>query len=42
MPLCYGGGVKSVDQVLKIISLGVEKVSINSAALETPLFCLMG
>jgi len=36
MPLCYGGGVKSVDQVLKIISLGVEKVSINSAALETP------
>ena len=36
MPLCYGGGVKSVDQVGKIISLGVEKVSINSAALETP------
>ena len=36
MPLCYGGGVKSVDQVKRIISLGVEKVAISSAAIETP------
>jgi len=36
MPLCYGGGVKSVEQVEKIIGLGVEKVSISSAALENP------
>lgn len=36
MPLCYGGGVKSVDQVQKIIGLGVEKVAISSAALENP------
>lgn len=36
MPLCYGGGVKTVDQVEKIISLGVEKVSLSSAALQDP------
>lgn len=36
MPLCYGGGVKSTEQVQKIISLGVEKVAISSAAIETP------
>jgi imidazole glycerol-phosphate synthase subunit HisF len=34
MPLCYGGGVKSVEQVKRIIGLGVEKVAISSAALE--------
>lgn len=33
MPLCYGGGVKTVDQVERIISLGVEKVAISSAAI---------
>lgn len=36
MPLCYGGGVKTVDQVKKIIKLGVEKVAISSAALDNP------
>lgn len=36
MPLCYGGGVKTAEQVEKIISLGVEKVAISSAAIETP------
>ena len=36
MPLCYGGGVKTVEQVEKIISLGVEKVSLSSAVLDTP------
>jgi cyclase len=36
MPLCYGGGVRTVDQVLKIISLGVEKVAISAAATRTP------
>lgn len=36
MPLCYGGGVKTVEQANKIVSLGVEKVAISSAAIENP------
>ncbi|MEI6756615.1 MAG: AglZ/HisF2 family acetamidino modification protein [Chlorobium sp.] len=36
MPLCYGGGVKTSDQVQKIIALGVEKVAIGAAAARTP------
>lgn len=36
MPLCYGGGVKTCEQVQQIIRLGVEKVSISSAALDFP------
>lgn len=34
MPLCYGGGVKTVDQIQRIVSLGVEKVAISSAAIH--------
>lgn len=36
MPLCYGGGVKTVEQARKILSLGVEKVAISSLAIENP------
>jgi cyclase len=36
MPLCYGGGVKTVKQIEEIISLGVEKVAISSAAIGNP------
>lgn len=36
MPLCYGGGVKTVEQAKRIIGLGVEKVALSSAAIETP------
>lgn len=36
MPVSYVGGIKSVDQIRKIISLGVEKVGMSSAALENP------
>ena len=38
MPLCYGGGIKNVKQVERIISLGVEKVAISSAAILSPVF----
>lgn len=36
MPLCYGGGVKTPEQIEKIVGLGVEKVAISSAALKNP------
>jgi cyclase len=36
MPLCYGGGIKTVEQAQKIFSLGVEKVAISSQAVNSP------
>lgn len=36
MPLCYGGGIKNAKQALQILSLGVEKISLSSAALDSP------
>ncbi len=36
MPLCYGGGVTSLEQFQRIIELGVEKVAISAAAVEQP------
>jgi len=36
MPLCYCGGVKTPEQVERIVGLGVEKVAISSAALANP------
>jgi cyclase len=36
MPLCYGGGIKSVDQAKKIFSLGVEKIALSSILLQSP------
>ena len=36
MPLCYGGGIRTVEQVKRIIGLGVEKISLGAAAAMTP------
>ena len=36
MPLCYGGGVKTIEQAQRIFGLGVEKIAISSAAVERP------
>lgn len=36
MPLAYGGGVSTYDHAMKLFSLGVEKVILNSHAIENP------
>lgn len=36
MPLCYGGGIKNLEQAQRIFSLGVEKIAISSAAISNP------
>ena len=36
MPLCYGGGVMSVEQAQRIFSLGIEKIALSSAIIENP------
>lgn len=36
MPLCYGGGVKRLEQVQRILELGVEKIAISSITVEHP------
>jgi imidazole glycerol-phosphate synthase subunit HisF len=35
MPLCYGGGIKTVEQAKRVTGLGVEKVAISSGAVES-------
>jgi cyclase len=47
MPLCYGGGIKSVQQAKRLFSIGVEKIVIQSAALNNleiikEITCLYG
>lgn len=34
MPLCYGGGVKNIEQFERIVGLGVEKVAVSSAVVS--------
>jgi len=36
MPLCYGGGIKTVEQAQRIFSLGVEKIALSSEAVRNP------
>lgn len=36
MPLCYGGGIKTVKQAQRIFNLGVEKIALSSIAIERP------
>jgi cyclase len=38
MPLGYGGGVRTVADVEKVLSIGYEKVVVNAAALDDPEF----
>ena len=34
MPVCYGGGITNIEQIKKIFTLGIEKISINCFALN--------
>lgn len=34
MPVCFGGGIKTVEHIINIIKLGVEKVALGSSALS--------
>jgi cyclase len=36
MPVCYGGGVRSVDQALRLVQLGIEKIAVNAGAIADP------
>jgi imidazole glycerol-phosphate synthase subunit HisF len=36
MPLAYGGGITSIDDIRKIFNIGVEKVCLNTVVLENP------
>lgn len=36
MPLCYGGGVRTVEQAQKIFGLGIEKIALSAAVIENP------
>lgn len=36
MPLTYGGGIRSLQDIRDLLALGVEKVVLGTAAIETP------
>jgi cyclase len=36
MPLGYGGGIRSLEDIKKLLSVGIEKVILNTSALENP------
>lgn len=36
MPFCYGGGVSTKEEAIKIVSLGAEKVALSSAVIQRP------
>src|SRR4051812_36376200 len=36
MPLCVGGGIRTVEDVRKLLAAGADKVAVNTAALERP------
>ncbi len=38
MPFCYGGGIKNLEDIETIFTLGAEKVAINTQAIKDPYF----
>lgn len=42
MPMTVGGGVRTVDDIRDLLAVGADKVSINTATVETPELILEG
>jgi imidazole glycerol-phosphate synthase subunit HisF len=38
MPVAYGGGIRSLDEIETILKIGIEKIALNSYAFESPAF----
>lgn len=38
MPFCYGGGIRNIDDIRRLFRLGLEKIAVNSYAVERPEF----
>jgi cyclase len=38
MPLCYGGGIQNLEDMKSLFRLGIEKIAINTQAIEDPHF----
>lgn len=36
MPICYGGGVRSLQEMRRLYNMGIEKLSLGAAAFEVP------
>lgn len=38
MPLCVGGGIRTIEDIRKLLAAGADKVSINTPAIQNPQF----
>ncbi len=38
MPLCVGGGIRTIEDIRRLLSAGADKVSINTPAIQNPDF----
>ena len=38
MPLCVGGGIRTTEDIRRLLSAGADKVSINTPAIQNPAF----
>lgn len=36
IPLCYGGGIRTLGEMQRLFTIGVEKVALNTAAVQDP------
>lgn len=38
MPVCYGGGITNIEDALKLVNFGIEKISLNTIVFDEPGF----